>query len=191
MFNTSCQIKTKHLANKPGQTYIYIFVCMCVCVNVSVNQCPISEKIQLALGSNTILSSWSDRVIAFHKRSSQLVHQIKKIQNQRVHTELNHDINDSLGNLELKLCDRGWNKNIRLITPIHEVTMGDVETSFMCTDMRVSWSVQCMHTVLFTIEHGLDMPYLTGMCIWLTWFNKYKLLTQDRLCSSGCLPGVC
>ena len=44
---------------------------------------------------------------------------------------------------------------------------------------------------LLTIQHGLDMPYLTGMCVWLTSLKIYKLLTQNRPCSSKCFPVFC
>ena len=47
--------------------------------------------------------------------------------------------------------------------------------SFMYANTRASQSVQCMHMVLFTIQHGLDMPCLTGMGMWLTSLNIYKL----------------
>ena len=37
-----------------------------------------------------------------------------------------------------------------------------------------------------------SMPYLTGMCMWLTSLKIYKLLSQDRPCSSKCsIPVVC
>ena len=44
---------------------------------------------------------------------------------------------------------------------------------------------------LLMIQHGLDMPYLTGICMWLMTLKIYKLLTQDRPCSSKCFPVVC
>ena len=43
----------------------------------------------------------------------------------------------------------------------------------------------------FTIERGLNMPCLTGMCMWLTSLKIYKLLTQDRSSSSKYIPVVC
>ena len=82
-------------------------------------------------------------------------------------------------------------KNVRLIISIHDVTMGGVATSFMCADTTASRPGSCTHTVLFTIEHGLDMPFLTGMCMWLTSLNIYKLLTHDRICSDECFSVVC
>ena len=72
-----------------------------------------------------------DRLIAFHKRQSQSVNQIEKIRNQAVYCQLKHDINQSLGNLEIKLLDRSLMKNIRLMTSIHYVTMVGVAASFM------------------------------------------------------------
>ena len=52
---------------------------------------------------------------------------------------------------------------------------------------QFSARTQCLHT----IQHGLDMPYLTGMCMWLTSLKMYKLLTQDRPCSSKWFSVVC
>ena len=83
----------------------------------------------------------------------------RKYKNQTVYCQLNHDINHSLGNLELKITWSWLNKNVRLIISIHGVTMGGLATSFMSTDTRASWSVQCTHTVFaHDIQHGLDMP---------------------------------
>ena len=118
------------------------------------------------------------RRITFHKCRSRLTHQIEKIWNQTVYCQLKHDINHSLRNLKLKLRDCGWMKNVRLMTSIHDITMGGV-TSFMYAVMRASQSVHCMHTVSFLIQHGVDMPCLTSMCMCLTSLNIYKLLTQD------------
>ena len=60
--------------------------------------------------SDQIRSCDPDRPIAFHKRRSRSAHQIEKIQNQTVYCQLNHDINHSLGNSELKLRGRDWIK---------------------------------------------------------------------------------
>ena len=107
---------------------------------------PIPEKI--CSRSAQIRSCDPDRPIAFHKRRSRSTHQIEKIRNQTVYCQLNHDINHSLGNLELKLRGRGWiKKNVRLVISIHDVTMGGVATSFMSTDTRASWSAHSTHTV--------------------------------------------
>ena len=114
--------------------------------------------------SDQIWSCDHDQPIAFHKRRSRSAHQIEKIRNQIVNCQLNHDINHSLGNLLLKLRHRYWTKNVRLMIYVHDVTMGGEVTSFMSADTRVLWPVQCMHTVLLTIQHGLHMPHLTGMC---------------------------
>ena len=111
----------------------------------SVVQGPIPETI--CSRSAQIRSSDPDRPIAFHKRRSRSAHQIEKIRNQTVYCQLNHDINHSLGNLELKLHGRDWMKNVRLMISIHDVTMGGVATSFMSVDTRASWPVQCTHTV--------------------------------------------
>ena len=132
-----------------------------------------------------------DKPISFHKRRSRSAQEIKIIRNQTVSRQLKHDINHSLRNLELKSRDFGLMKNARLMTSIHDVTMGGVATSFMCADTRASRSVQCTHTVLFTIQQGLDMPCLTGICMWLTSLNVYNMLTQVRTCSYECIPVVC
>ena len=89
-----------------------------------------------------------DRPIAFHKRRSRSAHEIEKIWNQTVYCQLNHDINHSLGNLELKLRGRDWMKNVRLMISNHDVTVGGVATSFMSADTRASWPVQGTLTVL-------------------------------------------
>ena len=151
---------------------------------------PIPETIRSR--SAQIRSCDPDRPIAFHKRRSRSAHQIEKIRNQTVYCQLNHDINHSLGNSEFKLHGRDWMKNVRLMTYIHDVTMGGVATSFKWVSIRerhgqFSARTQC----LLTIQHGLDMPYLTGVCMWLPWLKIYKLLTQDRPCSSKCFPVVC
>ena len=65
---------------------------------------PLPETIRSR--SAQIRSCAPDRPIAFHKRRSRSAHQIKKIWNQTVYCQLNHDINHSLGNLELKLRGR-------------------------------------------------------------------------------------
>ena len=95
---------------------------------------PIPETIRSQ--SAQIRSCDPDRPIAFHKRRSRSAHQIEKIRNQTVYCQLNHDINHSLGNLQLKLHVRDWMKNVRLMISIHDVTMGGVATSFMSVDTR-------------------------------------------------------
>ena len=109
------------------------------------HQGPIPETIRSR--SAQIRSCDPDRPIAFHKRRSRSAHQIEKIRNQTVYCQLNHDINHSLGNLELKLHGRDWMKNVRLVISIHDVTMGGVAMSFMSVDTKASWPVQCTHTV--------------------------------------------
>ena len=106
---------------------------------------PIPETI--GSRSAQIRSCDPNRLIAFHKRRSRSAHQIENIRNQTVYCQLNHDINHSLGNLELKLLGLDWIKNVRLMISIHDVTMGGVATSFMSADTRASWPVQCTHTV--------------------------------------------
>ena len=85
---------------------------------------PIPETI--CSRSAQIRSCDPDRPIAFHKRRLRAAHQIEKIRNQTVYSQLNHDINHSLGNLVLKLRDCDWMKNLRLMISIHDVTMGDL-----------------------------------------------------------------
>ena len=145
-------------------------------------QGPIPETIHSR--SAQIRSCDPDRPIAFHKRRSRSADEIEKIWKQAVYCQLNHDINHSLGNLELELRGPNWMKNVRLVISIHDVTIRGVAATFMNADTRASWPVQCTHTVLLTIQHGLDMAYLTGMCMWLTSLQMYKLLIQDRPCSS-------
>ena len=112
---------------------------------------PDSKSNPLTFGSD-MRSCDPDRLIPFHKRWSRSAHQIEKIWNQTVYCQLNLDINHSLGNLELKLRDRDWMKNVRLMIAIHDLTMGGVATSFMSADTRASRSVQCTHTVLLKIH---------------------------------------
>ena len=106
---------------------------------------PIPEMIRSR--SAQIRSCDPDRPIAFRKRRSRSAHQIEKIRNQAVYCQLNHDINHSLGNLELKLHGRDWMKNVRLMISIHDVTMGVVATLFMSTVTTASWPVRCTHKV--------------------------------------------
>ena len=108
-------------------------------------QGPIPETIRSR--SAQIRSCDPDQPIAFHKRRSRSSHQIEKIRTQTVYCQLNHDINQSLGNLELNLHGHDWMKNVRVMISIHDVTMGGVATSFMTADTRASWPVQCTHTV--------------------------------------------
>ena len=76
----------------------------------------------LVIGSDTILWSWSaDRI-------PQTPITVGSPDWENTNCELNRVINYSLGNLELKLRDRGWIKNIRLMTYIHNVTIGGVAT---------------------------------------------------------------
>ena len=158
-------------------------------LKVRHDQGPIPETIRSR--SAQIRSCDPDRPIAFHKRRSRSAHQIEKIWNQTVYCQLNHDINHSLGNSELKLHGRDWMKNVRLMIYIHDVTMGGVAKSFMSVDTRALCQFSARTQCLLTIQHGLDMPYLTGVCMWLPWLKIYKLLTQDRPCSSKCFPVVC
>ena len=150
---------------------------------------PIPETIHSRLAQ--IRSCDPDRPIAFHKRRSRSAHEIEKIWNQTVYCQLNHDINHLLGKLELKLGGRDRMKNVRLMISIHDVTIGGVATSFMSADTRASWPVQCMHTMFAHYTTRFGMPYLTGMCIWLTSLKIYKLLIQDRPSSNKCFPVVC
>ena len=152
-------------------------------------QGPIPETIRSR--SAQIRSCDPDRPIAFHKRRSRSAHQIEKIQNQTVYCQLNHDINHSLGNLELKLYGSDWIKNVRLMISIHDVTMGGVATSFMSADTRASWPVQCTHSVFAhdttRFGHAIFNRYVYVINV----IESIQLLTQDRPCSSKCFPVVC
>ena len=131
----------------PYDFYKYCLLCFDWLVLLKSNRHlgPIPETIRSR--SAQIRSCDPDRPIAFHKRRSRSAHQIEKIRNQTVYCQMNHDINHSLGNLELNLHGRDWMKNVRLMISIHDVTVGGVATSFMSVDTRASWPVQCTHTV--------------------------------------------
>ena len=143
---------------------------------------PIRETIRSR--SAQIRSWYPDRPIAFRKRRSRSAHQIEKIRNQTVDCQLNHDINHSLWNLELKLHGRDWMKNVKLAISIHDITMGSVATSFMSVDTRASWPIQCTHS-------DCSRYNTVWTCMWLTSLKIYKLLTQDRPCSSKWFPLLC
>ena len=151
---------------------------------------PIPETIHSR--SAQIRSCDSDRPIAFHKRRSRSAHEIEKIWNQTVYCQLNHDINHSLGNLELKLRGCDWMKNVRLMISIHDVTIGGVATSFMSADTRASWPVQCTHTVF---AHDTTR-------FWHAIFDRYVYVinvieniqtvdTRQTMSSSKCFLVVC
>ena len=57
-----------------------------------------------------ILIGQSHPTNADHQLRSRSAHQIEKIRNRTVYCQLNHDINHSLGNLELKIRGRDWIK---------------------------------------------------------------------------------
>ena len=79
----------------------------------------------LGIGSDTILWSRSaDRI----PQTLITISSWDRENMKQVYCQLKHDINHSLGNLELKLRDCSWMKNVRLMTSIHDVTMGDVAT---------------------------------------------------------------
>ena len=110
---------------------------------------PDSRNYPLAMGSDTIWWSWSADHIP--QMSITIGSWDRENTKPNSYCQLKHDINHSLGNLELELWDCSWMKNIRLMTFIHDVTMGGVATSFMYANTRVSRSVQCMH-MEFTIQ---------------------------------------
>ena len=99
--------------------------------------------------------------------------------------------NHSLGNLEFKL--RGC---------IIEWKTSDWWYLFMTSQREVWWrhswvpirerhgQFSARTQRLLTIQQGLDMPYLTGMCMWLPLLKIFKLLTQDRPCPSECFPFI-
>ena len=124
-------------------------------------QGPIPEMIRSR--SAPIRSCDPDQPITFHKRQSRPANQIEKIRNQTVYCQLNHDINHSLGNLSILTSQwEVWRRYLRV--PIRE------------RHRQFSARTQC----LLTVQHGLDMPNLTGMCMWLTSLKIHKLLTQGK-----------
>ena len=153
------------------------------------SQGPIPETIRS--WSAQIRSCDPDQSIAFHKRRSRSAHQIEKLRNQTVYCQLNHDKNHSLGNLELKLRGLDFIKKsdwwYLFMTSQWEVWRRHLWVPIRERHGQFSARAPC----LLTTQHGLDMPYLTGMCMWLTSLKIYKLLTQDRPCSSKCFPVVC
>ena len=146
---------------------------------------PDSRNNPLTIGSDTILWSWSadsipqtSIMIGSSDRENMKPNSLLPIESWH---------KSFTGKFRTEIIRLWLNENIRLMISIHDVTMWGVVTSFMSADTRVPWPVQCMHTVLLTIQHGLDMPYLTGMGMWSTSLKIYKLLTQDR----PCFPVVC
>ena len=151
---------------------------------------PDSRNDPLAIGSDTILWSWSDDripqtliTIGSSDRENTKPNSLLPIESwyksftRKYRTEITRS---RLNEKHQTDYIYSWRHNGRCGNII-----------YMCRDMRASWPVQCTHTVLFTIQHGLDMPCLTGMCMWLTSLNIYKLLTQDWTCSSKCFYVVC
>ena len=118
-----------------------------------------------------------DHPIAFHKRWSRSANQTEKIRNQTVCCQLNHDINHSRGNLELKLRDRDWLKNVTLMISIHDITMTsqwEVWRRLLWVPIRERYG---QFTACTQCCSRYNMPYLTGMCMWFTSLKIYKLLT--------------
>ena len=118
---------------------------------------PDSRKDPLVISSDTILWSWSvDRIpqtpitIGSSDRENTKPNSLLPIES--LHKSFT-------GKFRIEITWSWLNKNVRLIISIHGVTMGGLATSFMSTDTRASWSVQCTHTVFaHDIQHGLDMP---------------------------------
>ena len=150
---------------------------------------PDSRNDPLTIRSDTILWSWSaDRIPQTPITTSSSDRENTKT----VYWQLNHDIDHSLGRLELKLCDRGWMKNIRLMTSIHDVIMGGVATSFMCADTEsVTASSMHAHSVVHDetwFGHAMFDRYVYVVNVIEI---PTMLLTQDRTCSSKCFLVVC
>ena len=100
----------------------------------------------------------------------------------------NHDINHALGNLELRLCNHVWIKKRHtddIYSRCHNERCGNVIYVFRYESITAG-SVYAHCVVHDTTWYR--MPCLTGMSMWLTSLNTciYKLLTQDRTCSSEC-----
>ena len=118
---------------------------------------PDSRKDPLVISSDTILWSWSvDRIpqtpitIGSSDRENTKPNSLLPIESRH---------KSFTGKFRIEITWSWLNKNVRLIISIHGVTMGGLATSFMSTDTRASWSVQCTHTVFaHDIQHGLDMP---------------------------------
>ena len=143
----------------------------------------------LAIGSDTILWSWSaDRIpqtpitIGSSDRKNTKPNSLLPIESwhKSFTGKFRIEITWSWLNEKRQTDDiYSWRHNGRCGDVIYECRYESV--------MASSVHAQC----LLTIQHGLDMPYLTGVCMWLPWLKIYKLLTQDRPCSSKFFPVVC
>ena len=151
---------------------------------------PDSWNDPLAIGSDTILWSWStDRIpqtlitIGSSDRETTKPSSLSPIESwhKSLTVKFRIDITRSRLNERCQTDDiYSWRHNGRC---------GDI--IFVCR-YRERYGQFSAHTqVLFMMEHGLNMPFLTGMCMWLTSMKIYKLLPQDRPCSSKCIPVVC
>ena len=106
---------------------------------------PNSRNDPLAIGSDTILWSWSaDRIpqtpitIGSSDRETTKPNSLLPIESwQKSFT----------GKFRIEITWSWLNKKVRLMISIHDVTMGGVATSFMSADTRAPWPVQCTRTM--------------------------------------------
>ena len=149
---------------------------------------PDSRNDPLAIGSDTILWSWSaDRIpqtpimIGSSDRENTKPNSLKlptESWHKSVTGKFRTEIMWSWLN-EKRLTDDiySWRHNGRCGDVIHECRY----------ESQFSAHTQC----LLTTQHGLDMSYLTCMFMCLTSLKLHKLLTQDKPCSSKCFPVGC
>ena len=108
---------------------------------------PDSRNDPLAIGSDTILWSWSsDRIpqtlitIGSSDRENTKPNSLLSIESW---------FKSFTGKYRTEIMRSRLNEKHQTdYICIHEVTMGGVATSFMCADMRASWPVQCTHGVV-------------------------------------------
>ena len=144
------------------------------------HQGPIPDTIRSR--SAQIQSCDPDRPVAFHKRRSRSAHQIEKLRNQAVYRQLNHDINHSMLNLELIITRSRLNEKCQtddIYSWRHNGRCGDV--IFVCWYRERHGQFSARTQVLFMIERGLNMPCLTGMCMWLTSLKIYCWHKTDHV----------
>ena len=147
---------------------------------------PDSRNDQLAIGSDMILWSWSaNRIpqtpitIGSWDRENMKPNSLLPIESwhKSFTGKFRIEITWSWLN-EKRQTDEiySWRHNWRCGYVIYEYRYESVMTR------QFSARTPC----LLTIQHGLDMPYLTGMCMWLMSLKIYKLLIKERPCSSKC-----
>ena len=151
---------------------------------------PDSRNDPFTIGSDTILWSWSaDRIpqtpitIGSSDRENTKPNSLLPIKSR--HKSFS-------GKFRIEITWSWLNEKRHILMIYFMTSQWEVWRRHLWVPMRerhgqFSARTQC----LLTIQHGLDMPYLTSMCMWLTSLKIYKLLTHDRPCSSKCFPVVC